>query len=64
MTGDLGRSANALAVSAPEAARLLSISRNKLYNLVKEGHIPLVKIGTRTVFRVSDLKRLIGEVAA
>ena len=40
-----------LAYSIPEACRSLSISRSKLYELVKAGRLPLVKIGTRTVIR-------------
>jgi excisionase family DNA binding protein len=44
-----------LAYSPAQAARALGISRSTLYTLVKDGRIPIVKIGTRSVIRHAAL---------
>lgn len=47
--------------SIPEAARMLSIGRSTLYRLIADGHIQTVKIGRRTLVRVSSIRQLSGE---
>ncbi len=44
-----------ISVVAAEAARLLSISPRKLWELTKAGSIPSYKVGPRTLYRVADL---------
>jgi excisionase family DNA binding protein len=44
-----GGSPDRLALSVPEAARLLGISRTLAYELVAEGAIPSVRFGSRIV---------------
>jgi hypothetical protein len=45
-----------LAVDAKTAARMLSIGARKLWSLsAPRGPIPCAKVGTRVLYRVSDL---------
>jgi excisionase family DNA binding protein len=48
-----------LAVSVPEAARLLGLSRSTTYAAVKRGDIPSVRIGGRIVVPLRRLEELI-----
>jgi excisionase family DNA binding protein len=48
-----------LAVRIPEACRMIGIGRSKLYELIADGTIEIVKIGTVTVIPVSQLKVLV-----
>ena len=48
------------AVRIPEACRLIGIGRSKLYELIAEGTIEIVKIGSVTVVPVAQLKALAG----
>ena len=48
-----------LAVRIPEACRMIGIGRSKLYELIADGTIEIVKIGSVTVIPVSQLKALI-----
>lgn len=48
-----------LAVSVPEAARLLGISRNTAYKAAQTGELPAVRIGRRLVVPVSRLMELL-----
>ncbi|MCK9355771.1 MAG: helix-turn-helix domain-containing protein [Dehalococcoidia bacterium] len=50
-----------LAVSVPEAARMLSISTGTAWESVWRGDIPSFKVGTRRLVPVSALKRWIDE---
>ena len=43
----MSRDSNALTVSVDEAAKLLGISRNLAYDLVREGRLPHVRLGSR-----------------
>jgi len=48
-----------LAVRVPEACRMIGIGRSKLYELIAEGTIKAVKIGSVTVIPIAQLKALI-----
>ncbi|MET1755689.1 helix-turn-helix domain-containing protein [Novosphingobium sp. RD2P27] len=48
-----------LAVRIPEACRMIGIGRSKLYELIADGTIEIVKIGSVTVVPVSQLKALV-----
>jgi len=48
-----------LAVRIPEACRMIGIGRSKLYELIADGTIEVVKIGSATVIPVSQLKTLV-----
>lgn len=50
-----------LAVRIPEACRMIGIGRSKLYELIAEGAVHVVKIGSITVIPVTQLRALIGE---
>ena len=45
-----------LAVSAPEAARLLGVSKPKVYDLMGHSDFPAFKIGGRTLVSVEGLR--------
>ncbi|MGF0006494.1 helix-turn-helix domain-containing protein [Eubacteriales bacterium SGI.150] len=45
-----------LAVSAPEAARLLGISKPKVYQLMGQEGFPSFKLGGRTLVSVDGLR--------
>ena len=47
-----------VAYSVDSAATALSIGRTKLYALIREGRLPVLKIGTRTLIRCEDLRKL------
>ena len=40
---------NQLAISVPEAAKMLGISRNFAYSLVRDGKLPSRKLGERRI---------------
>ena len=44
-----------------DACRVVGIGRSKLYELVAEGRLTIVKIGGRSVVRRTELQRLIDE---
>jgi excisionase family DNA binding protein len=44
-----------LAYNIKKAARILSISRSKLYDLVASGQLPAKKCGSRTLIRSDDI---------
>jgi len=48
-----------LAVRIPEACRMIGIGRSKLYELIADGTIQIVKIGSITVIPVSQLRALV-----
>lgn len=51
----------ALTVSVPEAAKLLGISRNLAFDLVRKGELPATRLGHRLVVSRKALERLLGE---
>lgn len=48
-----------IAVRIPEACRLTGISRSKLYELIAEGRLEIVKIGAMTLVPMKSLRGLI-----
>ena len=48
-----------LAVRVPEACRMIGIGRSKLYELIADGTIEVVKIGSITVIPVAQLRALL-----
>ena len=48
-----------LAVSAPEAARLLGVSKPTVYQLMNRADFPAFKLGNRTLVSVDGLKEWI-----
>lgn len=52
--------AEPLAVGIDEAARLLGISRDLVYNLVARGELDFVRLGRRIVVPVRSLQHLLG----
>lgn len=45
-----------LAVSPAECAKLLGISRPKVYDLINQGDFPSFKLGSRTLISVDGLR--------
>lgn len=50
--------------SIPETQRVLGIGRSTTYRLIEEGRLETVKIGRRTLIRVSSIKALAGDSSA
>ena len=50
-----------LAVSVPEVAKMLGISRNSAYNAVAHKSIPSLRIGKRIIVPLAALERLLTE---
>jgi len=51
---------NRLCISVPEAAKLLGISRNNAYELVKRGELPSIRLGKRKLIpKVALEKKLL-----
>jgi excisionase family DNA binding protein len=51
-------------IDVPTTERLLGISRSSLFELLRAGHLPAVKLGRRTLIRTSDLREFIANLAA
>jgi excisionase family DNA binding protein len=49
------------AVSVPEAARYLGISRESAYRAARSGELPAVRIGGRIVVPLDGLRALLGQ---
>ena len=45
-----------LAVGITEAARLLGVSRTKLYAALKEKQLPVIRLGRRVLIATEDLR--------
>ena len=52
--------ARPLTVRVREACRLTGMGRSKLYVLIKEGHIEVVKVGTMTLIPMKSLEKFLG----
>ncbi len=52
----------ALLASIPEAMQLLRISRSQIYRMFDTGDLSRVKLGALTRIRMSELRKLAGEV--
>ena len=48
-----------ISVSVDEAARMVGVSRDTIYDLVNAGRLTKVKIGRRSVIKYADLQKLI-----
>jgi excisionase family DNA binding protein len=48
-----------LAISAPEAARLLGVSKPTIYTLINRSDFPSFRIGNRVLISVEGLKKWI-----
>lgn len=55
MQNDNHKELSPIAISVSEAARLLGVSRPKVYQLMQQEHLPSFKVGTRTLIPVADL---------
>lgn len=55
---------NAILASIPDAQRALGIGRSTAYRLIDDGKLETVKIGRRTLIRVSSIRALAGEPVA
>jgi excisionase family DNA binding protein len=53
-----------LAVSVTQGAKIIGVSRSKFYELLKEGELPLIKIGSRSLVRIVDIENKLAELAA
>jgi excisionase family DNA binding protein len=51
----------AILASIPDAQRALGIGRSTAYRLIDAGKLETVKIGRRTLVRVSSIQALAGE---
>lgn len=52
-----------MAVSAAEAAKLLGVSRPKVYELLNRDDFPAFKLGSRTLISVDGLRRWVAKQA-
>ena len=50
-----------LCVTVPEAAKMLGISRNFAYQLVKEGKLPSIRFGKRILIPRAALEKMLEE---
>ena len=50
-----------LLVKADEAAAMLSVSKSTLYRMAMSGRIRALKLGANTLYRVSDLEKLVDQ---
>jgi len=48
-----------ISVRIPAAVRLTGMSRSRIYQLMKDGELEFVKIGSSTIILVDSLKRVI-----
>jgi excisionase family DNA binding protein len=55
---------HALTYSVPRAGKLLGLGRNASYDAVKEGQIPVIRIGGRLLVPKAALQKLLLEAAA
>ena len=51
-------------LDVPTTERLLGISRSSVFELLRAGQLPAVKLGRRTLVRTSDLRRFIANLTA
>jgi excisionase family DNA binding protein len=53
-----------LCVRPKEAARMLGISKPGVYKLIREGEIPMRKLGTATLIKVADIQAFVDRLEA
>lgn len=51
-----------ITVRIPDACRMIGIGRSKMYELIQEGRVETVKLGTSTLVVVESLTTLIAEI--
>jgi excisionase family DNA binding protein len=52
-----------LTTSVNDAAKALGIGRTSIYALIRDGRLETVKLGRRTLVKVSSIRRLIDELS-
>ena len=50
-----------IAVGPTDAALMIGVSRAFIYNLINDGKLSSIKLGSRTLIRVNDLRKLIDD---
>ncbi len=53
-----------LLYSVPEVMHVLSVSRQRVYDMIANGQLRRIKIGGSTRFRVSEVEMLVEKLAA
>lgn len=48
-------------MSPVEAALWIGVSRSTIYRLIRQGEIPIVKVGRRTLLQSAHLERFVSE---
>jgi len=51
-----------LLVTISEATDIIGIGKSKLYEIIAEGKLPIVKLGRRSLIAVDDLKSLVARL--
>lgn len=59
--GAASRGTEPISVRIPEAIRLTGLSRSRLYELIKNGQIEVVKVGASTLVLFGSLREFIEE---
>lgn len=49
-------------LSINEAAKALRLGKTKLYALIRDGHLPARKLGSRTIVLSEDLERFLNSL--
>jgi excisionase family DNA binding protein len=52
-----------LALSIPEAAKLIGVSKSRMYELAKTSGFPTIQVGTRLLVSAKGLERWVEEQA-
>jgi excisionase family DNA binding protein len=52
-----------MAVNPARAAKLMGISRSKLYELLNRGQLPWIKLGARSLVRIADIESFLATLA-
>ncbi len=50
---------NTMLCGITEAARTLGLGRTKIYELINDGSLSIIKIGRRTLIKTDSIRRLI-----
>jgi excisionase family DNA binding protein len=51
-----------ITVRVPDACRMLGIGRSKLYELIAEGEIPTLKLGSATLLPVAGIRAFVARL--
>lgn len=52
-----------LTTSVNDAAKAIGVGRTSIYALIRDGRLETVKLGRRTLIKVSSIKRLIEDLS-